>query len=158
MAKRPVNDMLEVTEAARQAESALLGSILIEAACAEITPECLFPIRRLVQPADFMDFDVQGCHSRIYAAMIKCEHPDQVSVAQELQRQGQLRNLDCAYMSQLIAETPTSLDWRYYAKVVQENGRKRRAQYLAMNGDMEGTRRVLGAKRFEGGLPLEGDL
>jgi len=112
-----VNDTSETTTARRDAEEALLGSLLIEA-----TSLAVRHVQSIINHADFFQSQDRQ-HSRIFQAMTKCDHVDEISVALKMQELGLLRKGDCGYLRHLISETPNSLDYLYYAKAVRRYSR-----------------------------------
>jgi replicative DNA helicase len=95
------------------AEGAVIGSLLIDGAA-------VFKIASFVQKDDFYD----ERNRDIYAACLALyQRPDevinQITVAQELSRQGKLEACGgAAYLSHLIAICPTSLDIEHYGRIV----------------------------------------
>ncbi len=104
------------------AEESLLGAILIEATATHSL--VIRQVQNLVNHTDFSDArERDNRRSRIFKAMTQCDHPEVVSVAQKLEDMKLLRAGDCAYLSHLITECPTSLDYLYYAKAVRKYSR-----------------------------------
>jgi len=94
------------------AEEAVLGSLLIDGSAIHKTAT-------LIKPADFYS----ERNSLIYGACLSLyerdEAIDQITVAQELDRQGKLESCGgAANLSHLIAICPTSLDVEHYAQIV----------------------------------------
>jgi replicative DNA helicase len=94
------------------AEEAVLGSLLIDGSS-------IHRVAVLLQPADFYN----ERNSLIYGACLSLyerdEAIDQITVAQELDRQGKLESGGgAANLSHLIAICPTSLDIEHYARIV----------------------------------------
>lgn len=93
-----------------EAEEAVLGSILIDS-------ECINEVIDLLTPKDFFG----ERNRRIYKIMVdlngRGNKVDQISVGIELQRFNEPGEI--AYLSWLIAQTPTSLDVKHYADVVR---------------------------------------
>ena len=121
----------------RNAEAALLAAILLE-------PECITKVKSQIDLADIYTSGVPlySIHYRIYNAMVQCEHPDQITVAQKLQELGTLQPHDCAYLCHLVAEYPVSyLDYEQFIKQVRENADRR-----------NGIRTI---KQVYGGIPIE---
>lgn len=148
--------MPEVFEATRQAEMALLGTILIESA-GRARPELMREIAATVRSDDFLDYHrYDNQHSRIFSAMLSCSYPDQIGVAQEMDRQGTLRTGDIAYMSLCIAETPCSLDYLHYARAVANYSLRRQIDYYNRKGDYDKVQELLKnhKPRFTGGIRL----
>ena len=106
-----------------EAEAAVLGSLLIDAECWN---------GMTLQPQDF--FSAQN--QKTYAAMLECHKKgmatDQVTVAQELVRRGELDAIGGAgRLPRLVADVPTSLNCPYYVKVVKEQAGRRSLIELA---------------------------
>jgi replicative DNA helicase len=94
------------------AEEAVLGSLLIDGTS-------IHKIANVLQPPDFHN----ERNSLIYGACLSLyerdEAIDQITVAQELDRQGKLETCGgAANLSHLIANCPTSLDIEHYAQIV----------------------------------------
>jgi replicative DNA helicase len=94
------------------AEEAVLGSLLIDGTS-------IHKIATVLQPPDFHN----ERNSLIYGACLSLyerdEAIDQITVAQELDRQGKLETCGgAANLSHLIANCPTSLDIEHYAQIV----------------------------------------
>jgi replicative DNA helicase len=94
------------------AEEAVIGSLLIDGTS-------IHKIATVLQPPDFHN----ERNSLIYGACLSLyerdEAIDQITVAQELDRQGKLEACGgAANLSHLIANCPTSLDIEHYAQIV----------------------------------------
>ena len=94
------------------AEEAVIGSLLIDGTS-------IHKIATVLQPPDFHN----ERNSLIYGACLSLyerdEAIDQITVAQELDRQGKLETCGgAANLSHLIANCPTSLDIEHYAQIV----------------------------------------
>jgi replicative DNA helicase len=94
------------------AEEAVIGSLLIDGTS-------IHKIATVLQPPDFHN----ERNSLIYGACLSLyerdEAIDQITVAQELDRQGNLETCGgAANLSHLIANCPTSLDIEHYAQIV----------------------------------------
>jgi len=119
--------MPEIYEARREAERALLGAILIEAACYH---QAISEVKKILSLADFLDAPFhKGQHARIFEAMTHLEYPHQVSVAEKLNDMGKLQTGDCAYLCGLVADCPCSLDYMDYAQTVLNYSTKKKPQY-----------------------------
>jgi len=103
------------------AEQAVLAACLIDPA---IFPEA----RALVRPGDFW----RDKNSWIWGAMERLQAQgkpvNQLTVHYEIHRAGRLEALGRGYLSLLIAEMPTSVDWRSYAGVMQDLARERNGE------------------------------
>ena len=120
-------------EIAEMAEKSLLGTILLLGS----DRQAIDYAHQLVTPEDFRDYQFKFPHnqrSRIYKAMLLCDIPDQLRVAEKLNELGLLASevingivfSDIADMSMLMAECPCALDYPYYAVAVHTYGDKRR--------------------------------
>ncbi|MBE9512544.1 MAG: replicative DNA helicase [Chloroflexi bacterium] len=94
------------------AEEAVIGSLLIEGTA-------IYKITTLIEPSDFYG----ERNSQIYRACLalyqRSEAINQITVAQELDRQDKLEACGgAAYLSHLISIVPTSLDIEHYAQIV----------------------------------------
>jgi hypothetical protein len=107
--------------AAREAEAALLASILI-------APETLAEVREKVKPEDFQDARFHdNLHARIYRAMLTTGLPNQVNVAKALDKAGRLQKGDCSYLCTLVAGA-IGIDTMEYAGAVLQYSRERQGQ------------------------------
>lgn len=97
------------------AEEAVIGSLLIDGAA-------VYKVAGFLRTSDFYHEQCQ----RVYEACLSLyqrpegsEAINQITVAQELARQGKLESCGgAAYLSHLISIVPTSLDIEYYARIV----------------------------------------
>ncbi len=94
------------------AEEAVIGSLLIDGSA-------IYQIATLLQPASFYS----ERNSQIYGACLSLyqrnEAINQITLAQELDRQGKLETCGgAAYLSHLISIVPTSLDIEHYGQIV----------------------------------------
>ena len=104
----------------RDAEEALLGSILIN-------PECLVSIAGMLAGQDFY---IQR-HRYVWEALLHLQERsmpiDFLTLTEEVQRQGQLEDVGGpAYLAGLINSTPTSLNAEAYAAIIVEAAGRRR--------------------------------
>ena len=94
------------------AEAAVLGSLLIDS-------EAFPRIADQLRPEDFHRDRHQRCYAAAQELFRRDEVVDQVTLARELQRRHELEAAGgMAYLSQLVAETPTSTHIEYYAQSV----------------------------------------
>ncbi|MBN2240362.1 MAG: replicative DNA helicase [Dehalococcoidales bacterium] len=95
------------------AEEAVLGSLLIDGAA-------IFRITgQLSEPDYFYDERNQWLYEACLELNRRDESINQITVAQELDRQGRLESCGgSAYLSHLVSMVPTSLDIEYYAQIV----------------------------------------
>jgi replicative DNA helicase len=102
------------------AEEAVVGSLLIDGAC-------IYRVAPTLQPIDFYHDQCQMLYSACLALYQRNEAIDQITVAQELDRQGKLTVCGgAAYLSHLISMVPTSLDIEHYAQIVSRLAISRR--------------------------------
>lgn len=94
------------------AEDAVIGSILIDGK--QINP-------LTIDPSDFFQEDAGIIYAACKQMADKAFAVNQITVAQELDRQGKLEKIGgAAYLSQLIANCATPLDCHYYAEIVKQ--------------------------------------
>jgi replicative DNA helicase len=103
-AKLPPNDS--------DAEEAVIGSLLIDGAA-------IFQISDFLQPADFYFENNRWLFEGCMALYQRDEAINQITLAQELLRQGRLEACGgAAHLSYLISICPTSMDIEHYARIV----------------------------------------
>ena len=111
---------IEANQLMRDAEEALIGSILISASNGDREP--IDELKGFISPIDFNDERLR----RIYKAMCDLKTaPHPINVAQELNRTNQLKEYDCSHLLHLISICPTWMDYLDYAKVVKDFSLKR---------------------------------
>jgi replicative DNA helicase len=94
------------------AEEAVIGSLLIDGTA-------IFQIADFLQPADFYYEPNRWLYEASLALYQRDEAINQVTLAQELSRQGRLESCGgAARLSYLISICPTSLDIEHYARIV----------------------------------------
>ncbi len=94
------------------AEEAVIGSLLIDGSS-------IFTVASILQSADFYHEQCQFLYGACINLYQRNEAIDQITVAQELERQGKLGSCGgAAYLSHLISMVPTSLDIEHYAQIV----------------------------------------
>ncbi len=95
------------------AEEAVIGSLLIDS-------EAVFRVASLLRPDDFFRERNRWAYEASLALFERSEGITPVSVAHELARGDRLEELGgAAYLSQLIASTPTSVHVEHYAGLVR---------------------------------------
>lgn len=95
-----------------EAEESVIGSLLIDGTA-------IYKIASLLQPADFYSEQCQFVYGACLTLYQRNETIDQITVAQELDRQGKLATCGgAAYLSHLIADCVTSLDIEHHAQIV----------------------------------------
>ncbi len=94
------------------AEEAVNGSLLIDG-------RAIYEIAILLRPEDFYSEPNRLIYQACLALYQRNEAIDQITVAQELDRQDKLEACGgAAYLSHLISMVPTSLDIEHYARIV----------------------------------------
>ena len=94
------------------AEEAAIGSLLIDGTA-------IYKIAAFLQQLDFHHEQNQWLYGACLSLYYRNEAINQITVAQELDRQGRLEACGgAAYLSHLIANCPTSLDVEHYAQIV----------------------------------------
>jgi replicative DNA helicase len=94
------------------AEEAVIGSLLIDGAA-------IYKIASFLNQADFYSERNQWIYEACSALSQRDEAINQITVAQELDRQKKLEGCGgAAYLSHLISIVPTSLDVEHYAQIV----------------------------------------
>ncbi len=94
------------------AEEAVIGALLIDGAS-------IFQIADFLQPANFYDESNRWLYEACLSLYQRDEAINQVTLAQELSRQGRLETCGgAARLSYLISVCPTSLDIEHYARIV----------------------------------------
>ena len=122
MAETPIEKLLPHDI---DAEEAVNGSLLIDG-------EAFKKIASLLHPPDFYTEVGQFIYKACGTLSERREAINQITVAQELDRQGKLETCGgAAYLSHLISIVPTSLDIEHYAQIVKRLSVSRRAIVLA---------------------------
>ena len=94
------------------AEEAVIGSLLIDGTA-------IYKITGFLQQSDFYHEQNQWLYGACVALYERGEAINQITLAQELDRQGKLEACGgAAYLSHLIANCPTSLDIETYSQIV----------------------------------------
>ena len=103
-----------------EAEEALIGSLLIDG-------ECIARIAPMLQPGDFYRERNQLCYDAALALSLRNQAIDQTTVASELARTERLELAGgMAYLSHLVAITPTSVHAEDYADIVSRTATMRK--------------------------------
>ena len=103
-----------------EAEEALIGSLLIDG-------ECIARIAPMLQPGDFYRERNQLCYDAALALSNRNQAVDQTTLAGELARTERLELAGgMAYLSHLVAITPTSVHAGDYAEIVSRTATMRR--------------------------------
>jgi replicative DNA helicase len=125
------------------AEEAAIGSLLIDGSA-------IFRIASILQTGDFYHEQCQLLYGACLSLYQRNEAIDQITVAQELEREGKLAACGgVAYLSHLISVVPTSLDIEHYARIVARLAVSRRLIQAA--GQIE-------AIGFEASPDIDGSL
>jgi len=94
------------------AEEAVNGSLLIDG-------KSIYQVAVLLHPNDFLSEANRWIYQAALSAYQRDEAIDQITIAQELERQGLLEKIGgAAYLNHLISMVPTSLDIEHYAQIV----------------------------------------
>jgi len=94
------------------AEESVNGSLLIDG-------KAIYEIAILLRPGDFYSEQNRWIYQACLSLYQRDEAINQITVAQELDRQGKLEKCGgAAYLSHLISVVPTSLDIEHYARIV----------------------------------------
>lgn len=103
-----------------EAEEAVIGSLLIDS-------DSFLQVSHMIKPEDFYREKNRLCFAATTDLFQRSEAIDQVTLARELQRTGQLENVGgMAYLSHLVSVTPTSTHAEYYAQLVSRTAVMRR--------------------------------
>jgi replicative DNA helicase len=103
-----------------EAEEAVIGSLLVD-------PEAIVKVSVFLKPEAFYSEKNQWLYSACLSLYDRNEAIDQISVAQELTRQGKLEEVGgLAYLSHLVSILPTSVHVEHYAQIVHRLALMRR--------------------------------
>ena len=103
-----------------EAEESIIGALLIDS-------DSFLRISHLIKPEDFYRERNRLCFTACTELFQRSEGIDQITLARELDRAGQLENVGgMAYLSQLIASTPTSAHAEFYAQLISRTSTMRR--------------------------------
>jgi len=95
-----------------EAEEAVIGSLLVD-------PEAILKTVIFLKPEDFYREKNQWLYEACLSLYERNEAINQITVAQELARQGKLEEVGgVAYLSHLVSVLPTSVHVEHYAKIV----------------------------------------
>jgi replicative DNA helicase len=110
-----------------EAEEAVIGALLIDG-------DSFLRISHIIKPDDFVRGENQVCFAACVNLFQRNEAIDQVTLARELARTNQLESVGgMAYLSHLVANTPTSAHAEYYAQLVSRASTLRRLIDAARN-------------------------
>lgn len=145
--------------ATEDAEQALIGAILIDAAGGN--RDTINHITTILQPRDFRGCAEKdkplywGVNPRIYYAMLQTSDPPNIiSVSLQLVKLNLFDLKYPAYMAECQYKCPCSLDAEYYAKAVKEYSLQRQARYYANKGDLKRVHQVTSENKPLGPVPL----
>ena len=113
----------ESFQAAKEAERALLGALLVAGSSGDPAP--ITESQKVVKPSDFLDHGFpDDLHTRVFQAMIAAGKSDQVTVAQQLNTQDRLQKGDCSYLLDLVANC-VGIECEQYAQAVHSYAEQR---------------------------------
>jgi len=116
----PVNDQIKGPPHSRQAEEAVLGSVLIN-------PESYYDVAQFLQPDDFYIIRNRWIWETFNRLHESRRPIDFLTVTEDLAQQTHLEEVGGpAYILSLINQTPTSLHAEAYGRLVEENSIRRR--------------------------------
>ncbi|WP_039943004.1 replicative DNA helicase, partial [Lactobacillus equicursoris] len=96
------------------AEKAVLGAIFID-------PEVINDVNSVLEPNDFYEHANRLIYNALLALYDENKSIDLVTLQEELKRRNQLEELgDMAYVSEILAATPTSFHAKDYARIVHQ--------------------------------------
>lgn len=111
----------------REAEEAVLGSVLIDA-------EAYYDVAQFLQPDDFYIVRNRWVWNAFQRLHERRQPIDYLTVCEELEAQGQLEEIGGpAFIMGLINQTPTALHAEAYGRMVEESGVRRRMLAAANN-------------------------
>ena len=103
-----------------EAEEALIGSLLIDG-------DCIARVAPMLRPRDFYRERNQLCYDAAIALSHRNQAIDQITLASELERTEKLDLVGgMAYLSHLVANTPTSVHSEDYAEIVSRSATMRK--------------------------------
>lgn len=127
----------------QDAEEAVIGSLLIDGAA-------IYQIADFLQPQDCYNEQNQWLYNACLSLYQRDEAINQITVAQELSRQGKLESCGgAAHLSHLISICPTSLDIEHYARIVYR---------LSIMRGLVGVADQIAAIGYEAGPDVEASL
>lgn len=103
-----------------EAEEAVIASLLVD-------PEAIYKVAPKLQAADFFREKNAWIYEACRALWDRNESINQITVAHELARRGQLEQVGgVSYLSKLVTELPTSVGVEHYAGIVQRDATYRK--------------------------------
>ena len=116
--------MPEVLYAAREAEEQLLAGLIVDGSTGEAGP--IKVASGIVTPSDFLDYGYpDDQHARIFQAMVSASKSDNLSIAQQMNTDGTLKDGDIGYLSHLVSICG-GIETEHYAKIVSDYADQRR--------------------------------
>ena len=98
-----------------EAEEAILASLMVDG-------DAVFRVAPILQPQHFFREKNAWAYESCLALWERNEAINQITLSHELARRGRLEEIGgSAYLSELVAELPTSLGVEYYAQIVQRD-------------------------------------
>lgn len=120
MEELQIGPAVPVMPHSREAEEAVIGAVLIN-------EEAYFEVAEILQPADFYIHRLRWCFDAFRRLKDKKSPIDMLTVADELEAQGQLSEAGGpAYLTSLINQVPSSLNAMAYAQVVKGHATRRK--------------------------------
>jgi len=102
------------------AEAAVIGALLID-------PDAILKVRAGLDPEDFYVASRRWCYEAILRLFEDDVQIDTVTVADELERKGVLKDVGgAARLTSLIGKTPTALNIQHYANIVRRTSQLRK--------------------------------
>ncbi|KKK63485.1 hypothetical protein LCGC14_2993810, partial [marine sediment metagenome] len=103
-----------------EAEEAVIASLLVDS-------EAIYKIASILKPEDFFREQNAWAFEACRALWERNQSINQITVAHELARRGQLEEIGgAAYLSRLVGDLPTSVGVEHYAGLVQRDSAYRR--------------------------------
>lgn len=102
----------------REAEEATIGSVLIN-------PDCYFGLQEIITANSFYIHRnkwIWESFTRLYESKTPI---DIITISEDLEKQGHLKEIGSSYLTALINQVPTSINAETYAKTVREHADKR---------------------------------
>ena len=126
-----------------EAEEAVLASVMVDG-------DAIFKVAPILRPEHFFREKNAWAYDSCLALWQRNEAINQITLAHELARRGRLEDMGgVAYLSQLVAELPTSLGVEYYAQIVQRDAAYR---------DLISAAGQISHLGYQGGPDLQGTL
>ncbi|MGH1543861.1 MAG: DnaB-like helicase N-terminal domain-containing protein, partial [Arenicella sp.] len=115
-----IDNSVTLPPQAIEAEQSLLGSLMLD-------QRAMDDIESDIEVRDFYRSDHQYIYTAIHALIQRDEAVDVVTVSEELEKEGKLKQTGgLAYLGALAKNTPNSANIKAYAKIVRERAVLRR--------------------------------